>query len=171
MKLLGIFIICISSALIGFSKAEGLKAHYNEQIYLKKIVMLIRGEIRYNCSVLSEVFGSVSGKVRKPYSDIFSELSDELDKGSGEMFAEIWNRVVIEKLGNTKLFESDIEGLRELGECMGYLDIEMQLNHIDFYIDKLSEEIKDTGNGLKGNVKLCKALGIMGGLLLAILII
>ena len=171
MKLLSVFIICVSSAMIGFGRAEGLKAHYNEQIYLKKMVMLIRGEIRYNCSILSEVFASVSRKIKKPYSDIFLELSNELDKGSGEMFADIWKRSVIKKLEDTKLSESDIEGFKELGECMGYLDIEMQLNHIDFYIDKLSEEIKDTGDRLEGNVKLCKALGIMGGLLLSILII
>lgn len=171
MKLIAVFIICISSAYIGFCKGEGLKAHYNEQLYLKKTVMLVRGEIRYNCGVLSEVFKNISRKVKKPYSDMFLQLGDELDKGSGEMFSEIWNRVITDSLRLTKLNDRDIEGLSELGENMGYLDITMQLNYIDFYIDRLSEEIQATEDKLKGNVKLCKALGIMGGLLLSILII
>ena len=45
------------------------------------------------------------------------------------------------------------------------------LNYIDFYIDKLNNEIEETYEKLQGDVKLFKALGIMGGLLLTILIL
>lgn len=171
MKLLGIIMICTCSSMLGFMQGERLRQHYDEQIYLKKIVMLIRGEIRYNCGVLSEVFENVSRKVKEPYKDIFSQLSGSLSKGDGETFNDIWNSTVIKKLSGTRLFERDIEGFKELGENMGYLDTQMQLNYIDLYIDRLSGEIEDTKDKLQGSIKLFKALGIMGGLLLTILII
>ena len=47
----------------------------------------------------------------------------------------------------------------------------MQPNYIDLYIDRVSGEIEDTKDKLQGSIKLFKALGIMGGLLLTILII
>ncbi len=171
MKLIGIVMICMASSILGYIQGEKYKDHYNEQIYLKKLVMLIRGEIRYNCGVLSEVFGNVARKAKKPYSDIFMKLSEELAKANGIAFGEIWKREVIDRLSATKLWESDITGFQELGENMGYLDMQMQLNYIDFYIDKLTEEINNTQEKLQGNVKLFKSLGIMGGLLLAILLI
>lgn len=170
MKLIGIIMICSGSAMLGFMQGERIRQHYQEMIYLKKMVMLIRGEIRYNCGVLSEVFGNVAEKLKEPYKDIFLKLSVELNKRGGERFNDIWNNTVIKRLGETKLFQSDIEGFKELGENMGYLDIQMQINYIDFYIDRLSMEIRDTGDKLQGSIKLFKTLGIMGGLLLTILI-
>lgn len=171
LKLMGVIMICLSSTALGFRQGDYHKDHYNELIYLKKIVVLIRGEIRYNCGILSEVFGNVSLKVKDPYDSIFKELSEELSSGNGKMFNEIWKNIVINRLKETKLWENDILSFMELGENMGYLDLEMQLNYIDFYVDKLNSEIQETYEKLQGNVKLFKALGIMGGLLLTILIL
>lgn len=171
MKMLGIIIICTCSAALGFKQGEACVSHYRELVYLKRIMLLIRGEIRYNCGVLSEVFSNVAGRIKEPYSGLFISLGESLDSGSGRLFADIWNEEVLEKLSGTALHTEDIEGLRELGEAMGYLDMEMQLNSIDFYTDRLNERIESTKESLKGNVRLFKVLGIMGGALIAVLLV
>lgn len=171
MKILGMVMIFICSTLLGHMQGEYYRQRYLELIYLKKIVILIRGEIRYNCGILSEVFGNVAKKLKEPYGNIFGQFSRELNEGRGTLFFDIWKRVVIGRLSETKLWEKDVEGFKELGENMGYLDMEMQLNYIDFYIDKLQKEIQEAEEKLRGNIKLFKTLGIMGGLLIIILII
>lgn len=171
MKIFGIVIICTASAALGFAQGEHYRKHYQELIYLKKIMLLIRGEIRYNCGVLSEVFANVAGRVKEPYREIFEGLSGELDSGNGKVFSEIWDNTVIMQLDRTLLWKDDIEELKELGDGMGYLDMEMQLNCIDFYTDKLADRIQLTGERLKGNEKLFKVLGIMGGILITVLLI
>lgn len=171
IKILLIFLVIAIGAVTGISKGNRLKKQYQELLYLKKTAILIRGEIRYNCGAAGEVFLNVSKRVKEPYKGAFMSLSNELENHKGEEFSEMWNRNVIQPLLKLELNIQDIERFKELGENIGYLDIQMQLNYLDFYIEKLNERIDEVKTGLDGNVKLCRTLGIMGGLLAAIFII
>lgn len=171
LKLLGVFFIMFSSILCGIKKANSYKEHYEELLYLKRVFIMIRGEIRYNIGTLSEVFFSVGKKLKDVYRESFLELSDRLLGGSGTVFRDEWENVVISGLKECKLWEKDLEMLREVGENMGYLDMEMQLGFIDLYLEKLEEEIINGRAELKTNMKLYKVLGVMGGMLISILIL
>lgn len=155
---------------LGINRGNRLTGQYQELLYLKKMVLLIQGEIRYNCGTIGEVFLNISKRLKEPYKSSFVELSKQLEKCRGEAFSDMWNTCIIEPAMQSGLSGQDMESFRELGENLGYLDIQMQLNYLDFYIEKLNARIAEVKAGLDGNVKLCRTLGIMGGLLAAVFI-
>ncbi len=171
IKILFIFSVIAAGAMAGIKKGNVIIHQYQELIYLKKTVLLIHGEIRYNLGTVGEVFLNVSKRVKEPYSKAFKELSEELENHNGREFPHMWNTYMVEAVSGLGLSEQDVERFKELGENIGYLDIQMQLNYLDFYIEKLNDRISDVKAGLDGNVKLCRTLGIMGGLLAAIFLL
>lgn len=171
IKILFIFSAVAIGAVTGINKGNGLIHQYQELLYIKKAALLIHGEIRYNCGTAAEVFLNVSKRLREPYKSAFLSLSNELENHSGEEFSHMWNTYVIETVSKLDLSEQDVERFKELGENIGYLDMQMQLNYLDFYIEKLNRRIDEVKTGLDGNVKLCRTLGVMGGLLAAIFMI
>ena len=170
IKILFMFSVVVIGAMAGIKKGNSIMYQYQELLYLKKTVLLIHGEIRYNMGTVGEVFLNVSKRVKEPYRGAFEVLSNELENHNGREFSHMWNTYIIEAVLSLGLSGEDIERFRELGENIGYPDIQMQLNYLDFYIEKLNDRINDVKTGLEGNVKLCRTLGIMAGLLAAIFI-
>ena len=171
IKILFMFSAIVIGTTAGINKGNQIMRRYQELLYLKKTVLLIHGEIRYNCGTAGEVFFNVSKRVKEPYRTAFESLSNELENHNGKEFSHMWNTYIIDNILCIGLSEQDVDRFKELGENIGYLDIQMQLNYLDFYIEKLNDRINDVKTGLEGNVKLCRTLGVMGGLLAAILIL
>lgn len=172
MKFAGAVMICAACTFWGIKKGEEIKKHYEQMLYIKKLLIMIRGEIKYNCGILGEVFLNISEKIKAPYNKIFSDFSYNLENCDGGMFNEKWETEVInEIIKQTDLKMTDVEELKELGLDFGYLDISMQLNYIDLCIDRLSEKIKTEHEKMEGGVKLARVLGIMSGVLITIIII
>ena len=163
--------IITGCTLIGIKKGDVYKKHYEELIYLKKIIILLRGEIRYNCGEIGEAMENIALKLKEPYKMICTDVAREAKKREGRRFAEIWNEKFINKSICTELWNEDREELKELGENIGYLDLEMQLNYLDNYTENLDIKIKDTKELLRENVKLYKTMGIMAGIMLSVIII
>lgn len=58
-----------------------------------------------------------------------------------------------------------------LGEHLGYLDLEMQMKQLSLYEENLEEEISRLKEEASVKKRLYRSLGILGGLLLAVLLI
>ncbi len=170
LKIIGVIMICTGCTALGFKVGDVYIKHYKELIYLKKVFVMIKGEIRYNCGMLSEVFLNVSAKVKQPYKEAFVLLSEQLEERDDKSFDTMWNNIFIERLRTSSLWSEDLLGLIELGESMGYLDKQMQINSIDLFIDNLETQINEIYGKLEGNTKLYRALGVLSGLLITILI-
>ena len=59
----------------------------------------------------------------------------------------------------------------QMGAFLGYLDKDMQLGTLDLYLQELAGEIKAAQESIPGKQKVCRSLGIMGGLFLVLLLI
>ena len=77
IKILFIFSVIAAGAMAGIKKGNVIIHQYQELIYLKKTVLLIHGEIRYNLGTVGEVFLNVSKRVKEPY--IFPKLFKPLN--------------------------------------------------------------------------------------------
>lgn len=71
---------------------------------------------------------------------------------------------------NLCLKREDLERLYRLGEQLGYLDQEMQIKGIEFYIEQQRTARKDAEREYREKERVYHCLGIMGGLFLVILL-
>lgn len=171
LKFLGIGLILASSCGVGFRLSEDFLKRVEDLKNLKKIIFMLRGEIKYNNSTMAEAFETIGNRVENSYKLFFKEAAKALNDLSGQTFMEIWKQMIERNLKDTKLNKKDMERFKSLGDNLGYLDKEMQLSTIDLYLEHLELEIEEGNKNMNANSRLYKCLGIMGGVLVTLIII
>ncbi len=170
IKLIGITLIIGSSSGIGFYFSNYLKNRITDLGELKKSILILRGEIRYGNTPLPEAIESI-GKKNNRLSNFFAFVGQELMKLNGIPFYTIWTEGIRIGLKESHLNKQDKETLSKLGETLGYLDKEMQINLINLYIEELEAEIKESFKIMKEKSYLYNTLGVMAGIFIAIVML
>lgn len=170
-KIIGAILVIASSGGIGLYFSIILKERISDLKELNKIIVILRGEIRYASTPLPEAVGGLAYRTNGEYRRFLLAVAEELDKLEGKSFSEIWNSCVEKELVDTSLNKKDRLLLTRLGENLGYLDKEMQLNTIDLYITQIQGELDDAVDTVKEKVRLYNMLGVMAGIFITIVLI
>lgn len=170
IKIIGIILILLSGTGIGFKASENLVIQNDRLKKMKKLITILRGEIKYNNSYIGQALLNVSSKVNSPYQEFLQYVSEKLEECSGKTLSEIWREGVDETLSESCLNETQLLRFKDLGETLGFLDKEMQLSTFDLFMEQLDIEINENNKKMKDNCKLYKCLGMMGGILVVLLI-
>lgn len=172
LKFIGITLLLLSSAAVGATLSYKVRQRVEEMIYIKKLMVMFRGELCYKNSMLPEAFSTVAAKARNPYNIFFSSLAKDTEENFSRSMTEVFcdnvNKVLV---GNTYLKEKDLINLKEIGETLGYQDQKMQISNIDLYIDRLSACIEEDKEKMGEQVKVYRTLAMMTGVLLAIVLL
>ena len=119
MKMAGAVLVLLAALGIGFQNAARIRKSYEELVYLKKIMIMLRGEISYQISSMEEICIHMGEHTREPYSRAFQNLAEALGSGEGGNFSHMWNETVIKTLRQVIPQENDLDRLKELGENLG----------------------------------------------------
>ncbi len=171
IKIIGSVLTILSFTALGFYFSNELKLRLSQMRELKKNIMILRGDIRYGGTPLPEALASLAHRSAGAFHDFFENTAEKLSDGEGGTFSEIWGSCVDKELKNTSLKEQDKDQLIRLGENLGFLDQEMQLNTIDLYLNLLEEEIKEQAENVKERTRIYNMLGFMAGLFITIIIL
>lgn len=169
LKLFGAFLVIGASTGLGFSMSYDLRKRIDDLKYLRKIILMLRGEVKYMKSPLGEAFLNIGGRIKEPFKSFLESLAAELDDLGGKTFLEIWSTRIKNDLKELKINKQDLFQLEKIGENLGYLDGEMQLATIDLYVEQLEEEIKIAQESIGSKSRIYNCLGVMGGIFVAIL--
>lgn len=172
IKFVGIILLLGASFAAGRVLAYQIKQRVNELIYIKKLMLMFRGELDYRNAMLPEAFRAVAAKAREPYKKLFLELASSTEENytmtmSG-LFAEKVDKILE---GNTFLKKEDLARFKELGDTLGYQNQKMQLSNIDLYLDRLSFSIDEDREKMADTMKVYRTLAMMTGVLLSIVLL
>ncbi len=171
LKVLGSILVLLCSAGLGAAGSMDLKRHCMELRFLKQAVYMLRGEIKYSKAPLPEAFGSLSKRLPAPLSEFFSHLEEELLRPEGQNLGDVWRKEIERSLKQSTLKKEEKQKLQNLGESLGYLDLEMQLSTMELYLEQLEEDIVLAQEEIRTKQKLYQSMGIAGGIFLVILLI
>ncbi len=171
MKIIGCILVIISSAGVGFYFSSEIRSRIEDLKELRKLVSLLRGDIRYASTPLPEAIHSISRRHNGSFHDFFDFISLQLNELSGLTFSQIWKTATESELMNTSLTKKDKLLLIQFGETLGYLDKDMQMNTIDLYIAGLEEEIDDLSKTAKEKTYMFRTLGITFGIFITIIMV
>jgi stage III sporulation protein AB len=171
IKILGCVLILSSSTGMGLYFSSELKGRIQDLKELRRILTLLRGDIRYANSPLPEAVQALSVRHDGRYKKFLTMAAERLSEYGGVSFCEIWKESVAKGLENTSLSKKDLQSLSGFGDNLGYLDKEMQLNTIDLYLSQIEEEIKELSKGVKEKTYMYNTLGILGGIFLTIIML
>lgn len=171
LKAAGALLVILSCGAMGYGKSLNYSKRLRELEEIQKMVYFLLGEITYRREALPEAMLRVADKSRPPLSRFLLEVSKAAKAYQGERFSRIFALKAREHLKDTSLTKEDLEGFSRLGEDLGYMDITMQENTINLYLEELKREISRTRQEAPARKKLYQALGIMAGMFLAILLV
>lgn len=170
LKLLGMLCILAGSTGLGISFAKELDMRVQELSELQKLMLLLKGEIRYMHQPLPEAFFHLSVSAPSPFGDFFSHTAESLQKRCGRTAEEIWKKNMGHDLKKLHISMQERTELEKLGSMLGCLDVEMQVNTLDYYLEQLRLSSARATETAKGCRRLYQYLGALGGAALVILI-
>ena len=171
IKIIGGLFLLSSAAAIGFLKAEELNERVKKIQQLKRMIMLLQGELRFHREELSEAFENIAEKTEAPFSLFLQELSMRLKQGTEKEFEEIWlecSKILLREEGFLK---EDRQLLELLGSSLGYLDLTMQTEHLNLVMLRTEESLEEAKKLKECRGKLYQTMGVTVGALLTLLII
>ncbi|WP_343208441.1 stage III sporulation protein AB [Anaerolentibacter hominis] len=171
IKLLGIVLTLAASTGLGFWYGHRMTARLSLLRESRKYFLMLKNNIGFAGVPLPEAFSELSERSEGVWQAFFAELGTELASDEGLSFESIWTQVLKKHFRGRGLSEGDLKSLLQLGGNFGYLDKGMQIQFIDLYLAGLDREITELADQLKEKTRLCRLLGIMGGLFIVILFI
>lgn len=164
LKIVGSILIVIATTGIGLISGRDLKIRLDNMRYIKKLMLMLRGEIKYLKAPLGEAFFNVGKRAKEPFDIFFNKIALEIESLECESFYEIWCKHIDEELMKIKLNQKDCLTLKRVGEHLGYMDKEMQLGMIDLYVEQLEEEIKISKDSIDEKIRVYNCLGVAVGI-------
>lgn len=170
IRLLGMLCILAGGAGTGISLAKELEMRIRELTEIQKLMLLLKGEIRYIHRPLPEVFRHLSDRASAPFRDFFSCTAEELQERRGRTAEEIWEKNLCQYLNGLHISRQERMDFEKLGSMLGQLDVEMQMNTLDYYLEQLKQSVSEASKQAKGQGRIYRYLGVLGGAALVILI-
>ena len=163
LKSAGIFLILLSAAGIGYSKSRELTVREkNLRVFLQ---MLICGNLS-----LPEAFRETAGKLPEMYGELLREIAGRLKQSPGHPLGDIFRQCSGKTLRELPLSKEELELISSLGGRLGYLDREMQLRQLELCEEETLRLLENLRKEMPEKKKIYQSLGIMGGILLAVLL-
>ena len=171
LHLLGAVLLVLAGGGLGRQVAERYGRRVRELEQLRGLLGMLASEIDYGLTPLPEAFGRVGrlgegGAVRR----LFERTALAVTEDSPESFREAWQRVRGEEATALALTKPDDEILEELGWALGSSDREDQLRHLQLATERLGMALSEAQRVAVKNVPLSRSLGLLGGILVALLL-
>lgn len=160
-----------ASSLLGFVYSNDYKIRIDELLYIKNVIIMIRGEIKYQKAPLPEAFYHVGHRIKEPFGTFLLAVSESMEKKDGNSFACIWKEEVRNNLTGTRMQKTDINLFMQIGEQLGYLDNDMQLSALTMYLEQLDNEISSSEKRKAEKCRIYQCLGIISGLFISIILL
>lgn len=171
LKLFGIILVIFSCTAMGWNQSMAIEKRLRQLREIEKLVHLMLGEITYRKEALPDVLLHTSRKAASPFDVFFREAAQQASLYQGECFSGIFRKQAEEYLKNSNLTAKELEEFIQLGEYLGWLDIEMQKNTMTLYLEQLKGDILTLSGEIPVRQKMCRSMGVMAGIFLAIILL
>lgn len=171
LRLIGIIFLVGGSIGMGWSMRDRLKKNLDTLYQIRQIFKMLQNEIIYSRASLPEACRHISEKVNQPYSSAFLAIHEEMNVNSGESFTLIWKKHMNKCIKEISVSAEDKNILLEFGNSIGYLDGTMQAQAIEQYMHRLDVSVSKMEKEMTDKCKVIMSLSVMGGLMIAIILI
>lgn len=171
LKLWGCVLVIGATTLMGVKKADDIREGYRQMKYLQRIMYMMESEIRYARSHLGEIFSHIARQAQEPYKSWLSSMQREMSCSEKGTFSDIWEQGTKNALWRRGLPDREVERLLNLGGQLGTVDLQLQMKVLELYQQQLSFSMQEMREKMKVSVRLYHCLGIMSGMLIAVLLL
>ena len=166
IKYFMLFLVLITSSLIGKSIAKKYGNRLKELEEMKTALNIFKSKINYTYSPIPEIFEELSVKIKGNIGNIFKKSREKMENSTASV---AWEEAIEEVSSN--LNKDDKYTLKTLSKLLGQTDLEGQKSQIDITQKFLEEQIKEANEQKQKHEKLYSKLGTTIGLEIVIVLI
>ena len=133
LKAAGAILVIFACTALGYAQSLTFQKRLGCLEEIRKMTVLLLGEITYRKEALPQAMERVSGKVAAPLSEFLKEVSREAGTCQGVRFSQIFAGRAQTFFKDSGMTRQDTESFAQLGEYLGYMDVTMQQNTIQLY--------------------------------------
>lgn len=170
LKNAGILLIILSGAGIGYSKSRELTLRERNLRQFLQMTVYLKGAIRCGCSSLPDAFSETAEKLPGIYGEFLRETACCLRDARGQTLGEIYRQCWEEKFSDLMFSAEERDLLLSFGGKLGYLDREMQLRQMELCEEEIQGLLNKLRKEMPDKKKIYQSLGVLGGVLLAVLL-
>ena len=171
LEIMGACLVIAGTSFFGFWWAANYKKRMEELGQIEHLMHMLYGEIIYKEGNFSESFWSIGNHCSGRIQMFSMELSRALNEGSGHPFFFIWADNIEKYWRNSALTKEDKAIFLSVGEKMGYLDKEMQLNTIQLFLTQLEQREETLYKMLPEKCRMSRLIGVLSGIFIVILLL
>ena len=170
LKRLGAGLTIASCSAAGFRVCAGMKQRIRVLLQLRRMAVMLSGEITCANAAMEEAFYRVSQRVEDPVRTFLGHVRDRMEAGENGLLGDIFCTQMEKDLKGWGLKKTDLESLGTLGSQLGYLDVQMQKKTLDYYLEQVNDAWLLAVQEYREKEKLFRCLGISAGVFLVILL-
>lgn len=171
LETIGSFFIILGTSLFGFWWAANYKKRMEQLGEMEQLMHMLYGEIQYQEGNFSESFLSIGRHCNGRIQQFSMDLADRLEAGSGQPFCTIWRSMIEIHWKDSALLEEDRDLFIALGERLGYLDKEMQLNTIQLFLHQIEQKKQILQQAMPEKCRISRLMGVLSGIFITILLL
>ena len=130
LRTVGLCVIVISGVGCGFAMSNELGRRKKMMEMILRMIILLRGEIRYGNKSLYDAFTGASGKLEGKYREFFILTAQKMKEKTGDSFGTIFRESAGKCLDLDCLSQEERDRFYSLGDQLGYLGLDMQLKQM-----------------------------------------
>lgn len=169
LKLAGAVLIILASVGLGYSRSRELTRRERNLEEFLQVILCLKGEIRCGNSSLPDALKDTAHRCPKTYETFLNAVASCMESSKEESLGTIFRKCAREHLEELALDKEEKRKIGLLGERLGYLDREMQIRQLELYEADFQYLLQGLKRDESEKKKLYRSLGIMGGIMLAIL--
>lgn len=171
LKIAGAVLILSASVLFGMQQKQRLWEHVRQLVGCKEMLFMLSQEMSYAKAPLMEAFRHIAARRKEPFSGFLEDVALGMETHREQPLPEIWRNALKCRRDKFYLSQEEFELLESLGENFGYLDVQMQLNHLSLCIQQLDAKIVQAQGDLAAKQKLYQYLSVMCGLFFILILL
>ncbi len=170
LRLIGAVLIIGGSTGIGFWYRQKFHTALWHLRYMVQILELFMSEIRYGKATLPECCRQIGQKAEEPYKTALIKIHKAMESREGS-FPDQWQEWMGEALAEIPVSKNEKEIFLEFSGGCNLADNQMQIRAIEQYRDMLAGAVRNREKEIEKQGRMAAGLGIMSGLLLAVILV
>ena len=157
---------------MGILRAMAIRRRVKEMQEYARVLSVATAELRYRRDILAQVFVRVANKCR--LSQALMEAQQRQAYSYTEVaadFDQIWIEHADKLYESSGLKQEDMEYIYNLGQTIGYLDVQAQEEGLALLQADLGRHIRELEAEAKDRMRLALVVGSVAGVLLIIILI
>lgn len=170
LKTIGVFLVVAGAGGCGWVLARSAGKRIEILQELLQALILLHGDIAYSVGDMSENMERLSCRTEY-FSAFFQEISERLSQKRGQSLYHIWREELKQLSCRQLLHREDMEFLKEIGQNLGNLDRQTQLNTLQVMRERLQQNIDAARQEYRSQAKLFRVVGLTVGIFTAVLLV